>query len=283
MLDTASSRSHVLGFAPVTTVCIELPRRRETLAKQLLIYEEIAPVSKERHREWSVKAGDSYAFAKQVNSVPLAAVEFPLAATEFPIVFAPAGDTVVPVALLGTRSEQNVFVDDDGTWTGRYIPAVLRRYPVVVSATSEKDSERFALCIDEKLAGCNQQNRGERLFDSDGERTQYLGSVLEFQQEYRSQTLRTQAFCAKLKELGLLEPMTARVAQPSGAPIGLGGFEGIQRKKLHDLDAEQLKELSATGELELAYVHLQSLGNFRSLAEKAGQLIAEPELGETSH
>ncbi len=252
------------------------------MTKQLLIYEEIAPVSHERHREWSVKAGGSYAFASQVNSVPLAAVEFPLAANEFPIVFAPTGDSVVPVALLGTRSEQNVFVDEDGTWNGRYIPAFLRRYPFVFSATSEKDSERFALCIDEKFEGCNQENRGERLFDSDGERTQYLSSVLAFQQEYRGQTLRTQAFCKKLQDLELLEPMTARVAQRDRAPIGLGGFQGIQRKKLHDLDAEHLKELSTTGELELAYVHLQSLGNFRLLAEKAGQPVAEPNPDETS-
>ena len=76
------------------------------MTKQLLIYEEIAPVSKERHREWSVKAGDSYEFSKHVNSVPLTAVEFPLAATEFPIVFAPAGDAVVPVALNGVPQEE---------------------------------------------------------------------------------------------------------------------------------------------------------------------------------
>lgn len=263
-------------------VFIEPFERSETMTRQLLIYEEIAPVSRDRHREWSVKAGENYAFARKVNSVPLTAVEFPLAASEFPIVFAPSGDSVVPVALLGTRAEQNVFVDDDGGWIGRYTPAFLRRYPFVFSATAEQGAERFALCIDEKFEGCNQENRGERLFDSDGERTQYLNSVLAFQQEYQSQTLRTQAFCTKLKDFGLLEPMTARVAQRDGAPIGLGGFEGIQRKKLHDLDAEQLEALSTTGELELAYIHLQSLGNFRFLADKAGLPVAEANPDETS-
>lgn len=250
------------------------------MARQLLIYEEIAPVSRTRHRDWSVKAGGSYAFARKLNSVPLTAVEFPLAAAELPIVFAPAGDSLVPVALLGTRAEENVFVGADGSWSGRYVPAFLRRYPFVFSATAEKGLERFALCLDEKFEGCNREGRGERLFDSDGEPTRYLRSVLEFQQEYRNQALRTRDFCRKLDELGLLEPMTARLAPRDGAPIGLGGFRGIPRKKLHELESGALAALSASGELELAYLHLHSLGHFRLLAERAGHAETGADVGE---
>ncbi len=246
------------------------------MTKQLLIYEELAPVNSERHRNWSVKAGGDFGFAKNVNSVPLTAVEFPQAATEFPIVFAQAGDGILPVALLGMRAEQNLYVDEDGTWSGRYVPAFLRRYPFVFSSTSTDDKrEVFALCIDESFEGCNQKGRGEHLFDADGERTQYLSSVLDFQQQYRAQALRTQAFCSKLQELELLEPMTARVGQPTGQPIAITGLQGIQRKKLHELPEAKLSELSKTGELELAYIHLQSLTNFRSMADKAGLQSAD--------
>lgn len=239
------------------------------MPKQLLIYEEVAPLSSERHRDWSVRANDDFAFARQVNSVPLTAIEFPQAAADFPIVFAPAGDSLVPVALLGIRAEQNLYVDEGGQWTGRYVPAFLRRYPFVFSSGTADEKEVFTLCIDEKFEGWNQEGRGERLFDSEGNRTRYLDSVLEFQREYRNQTLRTQAFCTRLRDLELLEPMAARVSTSGGGPVGMTGFQGIQRKKLHDLPEDKLRELSTTGELELAYVHLQSLVNFKTMIQKA--------------
>lgn len=58
------------------------------------------------------------------------------------------------------------------------MPAFLRRYPFVFS--SNDDASTFTLCIDEEFDGLNQDGRGERLFDSEGERTQYLQNVLGF-------------------------------------------------------------------------------------------------------
>tara|TARA_B110000116_G_scaffold40719_1_gene33086 strand:+ start:3180 stop:3518 length:339 start_codon:yes stop_codon:yes gene_type:complete len=62
-------------------------------------------------------------FAGKTNSVILAGVEFSEAAKEYAIVFTQAGDKVVPVAMLGLRNEENLFVDDKGDWVGRYIPS----------------------------------------------------------------------------------------------------------------------------------------------------------------
>ena len=61
------------------------------MTTQLLIYERAVPVNSGRHVDLSVKAGDDYSFARQVNSLPLLAVEFPRAASEYAIVFAGAG------------------------------------------------------------------------------------------------------------------------------------------------------------------------------------------------
>ena len=51
------------------------------MSTQLLIYERAVPLSSQRHKDWSVKTGTDYVFARQVNSVPLVAVEFPHAAS----------------------------------------------------------------------------------------------------------------------------------------------------------------------------------------------------------
>ena len=234
--------------------------------KQLMIYDQVTPLNSKQHGEWSVKIGDDFSFAREATTVPLTAVEFKNAAVEFPIVFAEAGDDVVPVALMGLPGRQNLYINEDGALKSHYIPAFFRRYPFVFS--SSKDATTFTLCIDENYGGFNQGGHGERLFDVDGEQTQYLKGILSFQQEYQAQFVRTKAFCSKLKELDLLESMTASIGRPKTQPIALTGFQCIQREKIYKLSAQALEEMSRTGELELAYVHLQSLANFQRVAER---------------
>src|SRR3989442_4694263 len=76
------------------------------MATQLLIYETAVPVSAARHRDASVEVGADYAFARNVNSVPLMAVEFPHTAPEDAIVFSRVNDEVIPAAVLRVRGNQ---------------------------------------------------------------------------------------------------------------------------------------------------------------------------------
>jgi hypothetical protein len=215
-----------------------------------------------------VKQGGDFSFAQKANSVPLTAVEFRPAAREHVVVFAGDGENIVPVAILGTAAEQNLLVKEDGSWDGDYVPAFIRRYPFVFA--SGDDGKTFTLCIDDGFAGCNREGRGERLFDSDGNRTQYLGTVLNFAQEYQAQFTRTRAFCGHLKELGILEPMQASFTQPGGERRNLTGFMAVNRAKLKDLDDATLAQMAKRDELELIYLHLHSLNNFSALLKRAG-------------
>ena len=70
-----------------------------------------------------IKIGEDFSFARDVTTVPLTAVEFRNAAVEFPIVFAEAGDDVVPVVLMGLPTQQNLYVGEDGALKSLYIPA----------------------------------------------------------------------------------------------------------------------------------------------------------------
>jgi hypothetical protein len=232
---------------------------------QLLIYESVVPVSHARHGSWSVEVGADYAFSRKVNSVPLMAVEFPQAAAEYPIVFT-GPDAVMPVVILGVREAENVYLGEDGTWQGRYVPAFVRRYPFVFMST---DGKTFTLCIDESFGGFNQAGRGERLFDDAEKPSPYVQNVLKFLQEYEAQFRRTEAFCAKVKELGLLEAMQAQITQPSGARSSLVGFTAVNRERLKALPGDALSELAKNDELELTYLHLQSMRNFTRVSERA--------------
>lgn len=247
------------------------------MSKQLLIYSRAQAVNSQRHREWSVKAGDSYAFAKEVNSVPLTAVEFVAASSEYPIVFAGNDDQLMPLVVMGVRDKENLYLKDDGKLDARYVPAFLRRYPFVFS--SQDEGENFTLCIDETFDGCNQDDLGERLFDADGGKTKYLENVLEFLKEYQQHFARTQAFCKKLKELDLLEPMGAKFSPASGEPLTLTGFYAVNRKKLKELPAEELQQLVKNDGMELIFLHLHSLQNFNTMLNKVGAPASAVEAG----
>jgi hypothetical protein len=233
---------------------------------QLLIYSSAVPVNPARYRNFSVKTGETYEFAKRVNSLPLTAIEFARAAAEYAIVFAGTGEAVMPAVILGTREAENLYVNDAGGWEGKYIPLFIQRYPFVFS--SDPEGKTFTLCIDEKFEGVNQAGRGERLFDADGERTQYLTNVLNFLQEYQGHFRRTQAYGRKLKELDLLQPMQAQFTLGSGERHSLSGFMTVDRERLKALSGDQLKDLLTTGELELTYLHLYSLRHFRAMVDR---------------
>ncbi len=236
------------------------------MANQLLFYKSAVPLSSEEHRDFSVRTDGTYGFADTVNSVPIVAAEFRPAASDCAIVFAGEGDTVFPVVILGLQESENLYVDADKSWNGRYVPAFVRRYPFVF-ATGE-DENSFTLCIDTEYEGLNSDNEGERLFDSRGERSSYLEGILGFAKDYQAQFVRTQTFCKRLSELELLEPMQAQYRTPAGDTGRLNGFSAVNREKLKALSGETIEQMLQTDELELLFVHLQSLSNLQPLAER---------------
>ena len=71
-----------------------------------------------------------------------------------------------------------------------------------------------------------------------------------------------------MKELDLLEPMQAQVTIDGGKRLSLGGFMAINKEKLKALPGDKLAELIKTDELELIFLHLQSMRNFEHLRDR---------------
>ena len=155
---------------------------------------------------------------------------------------------------------------EDGAWQAKYIPAFLRRYPFVFSSTDEQKT--FTLCIDEGFPGFNQDDKGARLFNEEGEPTAYVGNVLKFLQQFQVEFNRTRDFCRQLQDLNLLEPMQAQVSLDSGEKMMLSGFSVVDRARLKTLPADTLAELVSSNELELIYNHLQSMRHFSGMRDR---------------
>jgi hypothetical protein len=237
------------------------------MAAQLLFYNEVVPITAERHSGWHAREVKDFSFAKKVNSVPLMAAEFLSALSDYPIVFAGDDDSVLPVLLLGMRNAENVFVSSEGNWNGRYIPAFIRRYPFVL-ATSD-DGEKYFLCIDESFAGFNQSDDGPGLIAEDGTPTEYTEGVLQFLSQYQAEFERTQAICKKLKELNLLEAKQVQATSPNGETITVDGFYAVEPSRLATLTSEAIVDLVRSGIYELICFHLASLRNFELLRDRS--------------
>jgi hypothetical protein len=69
--------------------------------------------------------------------------------------------------------------------------------------------------------------------------------------------------------------MQAQVELNSGEKYSLGGFMAVSREKLKELPGDKLAELAKTDELELIYLHLQSMRNFGALKDRLGLARAE--------
>ena len=248
----------------------------------LLFYDKPVALNKTAHNNLRMKpARGDFSFARTTNSVILAGVEFSEAAKEYPIVFAKAGEGVVPVALLGVRNAENLFVAEDGSWDARYVPAFVRRYHFVLAETGT--TAQRVVCIDEGYPGFS-TDEGEPLF-VDNEPTPTLLQAINFLEDYQTQYLRTELFLKRLQALDLLVGLNARVDLVDGQQFGLSGLLVVDEKKLLALDDAEALVLFKSGELAWIYCHLMSLGCLSTMVDRiaaATASVKQPDDKQTS-
>ncbi|HIJ83129.1 MAG: sapC family protein [Magnetococcales bacterium] len=234
---------------------------------QLLFYEKPIPLNKDIHKNLHIKTADNlYSFSRITNSVLLAGVEFAHAAKEYCIVFTKAGELIMPVALLGLRNDENLYVTGDNRWDAHYVPAFIRRYPFILAESGQEEGQK-TVCIDETFIGLNDKE-GRRLFDDGGEPTEFLNSAIKFLQDYQGQYRRTEVFVKRMKDFDLFTEISAQVQMPDGQKLNMGGLLGIDENKLLQLEKSKALELFRSGELSWVYAHLLSMGNMQRLGER---------------
>lgn len=234
----------------------------------LLFYENPVPLNSRTHLNLKIKpSDDGLRFSAKTNSVLLAGVEFPEACKHFPIVFAKvAQDQVLPVALLGFRDLENLYVDAEGKWRCDYVPAYIRRYPFVLARSQE--ASQLTVCIDESYPGFG-ADEGQPLFDAKSEPTEYLKSVLAFLRDYQAQLERTELFLRNLRALDLLVDVAANVSLAGGEKFSIAGLMMVDQRRLQALPDSSIAGLFRSGELAWIYSHLISLGNFSRMLPRS--------------
>ena len=236
---------------------------------EVLFYERPVPLNRNDHKDLRLKPIPNMKFALGAHSVPLTGVEFGLAARDLPIVF--AGNDLAdagPVALLGLRQNENLFVDAEGQWAPNvYIPAFVRRYPFVLAEKpAGTEGEDFTVFLDEAYTGFN-TSEGEPLFQEDGTNSEMLTKAVGFLGEFQDQVARTKWFMEQIVKHDLLESRSMRL-EKGGKTINLNGLFMINEDKLRALDAAATNELLVSGALGWIYAHLISLVNIDRVAQR---------------
>ncbi|MCH8683751.1 SapC family protein [Pedomonas mirosovicensis] len=249
-----------------------------------LFYNSVVPLSPSQHAKLVMGERQNFKFSAKTHAIPLTVDEFVVAQRHFPIIFGP-GDVSVPLALVGLREGQNLFVDENGQWQRDiYIPGYVRRYPFVLARLSP-ESQDLSLCFDEK---CDLFSEGEKsnLFEGT-EPSETTKGVLQFCEQFEMAVQRTRAFAQELKDLDLLMEGEAQI-QPQGGPASqFRGFRMINEQKLKDLRGDQHRKLVQSGALGLIYAHLFSLNHMQSLfgrqmQQDTANAVQEP-IGEAAN
>jgi len=223
------------------------------------------------HKSVKVAPVTEYKFAGQLNSVVIVGQEFLEAAKFYPVVFTKGqNDEIIPVALLGLRNSENLFVDDKGKWReGSYIPAFFRRYPFILASNVGQDGS-FAVCVDSSYEGFGKK-KGITLFDDEGNQTDEFKRVVDFLRTYQTQFENTKELVKMLQEYELFRDVSANITMPEGEKLGYAGLMMVDEVKMLQLEDDKILNLVRSGYLAWIYAHLYSLSNFRSLMNIAAK------------
>ncbi|MGE3710746.1 MAG: SapC family protein [Hyphomicrobiaceae bacterium] len=237
---------------------------------QPLFYRNPEPLDRARHKGLGVAEKGSFAFARNANTALLTLMEFALASRTYPIVFT-AADEPMPVALLGLRNRENLFVND-GAWAeSTYIPAYIRRYPFAFLESADKKT--LTLCVDVDSDAVVTTST-TKFFEENGDPSEFTRAALEFCRSFQAQFNQTRELGALLKRHELLVSRQADITLPTGDRTAVRDFLVVDESRLNALGDDVFLEFRKAGLLPPIYFHLMSLANLRDLAERMARMSA---------
>ena len=247
-----------------------------TVSGNVMFYEKPVPLTKDKHAKFGVtQVTKPFEFMATQHFLPLTAPEFGAASASMPIIF--AGAERAPLAVMGIRSGENLFVSEGNYNIDFYMPAFARRYPFVLAGDSAND--RFVVCVDE-AAECVTDKKPQQMFFDKDDTSQFTKEAFQFLQSFERDRQATQKMVEDFQALDLFEQkeMNFQGNNPDGTPAPrqkIADYFAISEDKLKALPAEKIAEFTKNGYLAVAYAHLISLGNWQRLVNMTLRLSNE--------
>jgi hypothetical protein len=241
------------------------------LTGQVLFYKQPQPLSPEDHGGLGVKQIDQpFSFMREAHAMPVTVTEFGMCAGSYPVIF--VGDDRTPVAVMGIRQGQNLYVNEDGRVADDYyVPAFARRYPFVFA--SDDNSDRLVLCVDREAPMVT--NQPEVPFFENGQPSKFTNDAIDFCKEFERQRRATTDFVKLLRDFDLFEQKTVNFQprNPDGTEAGpqqkIADYWAISEERLNQLPDDKYLELRANGALGAIYAQMVSLLNWQRVIQRA--------------
>jgi hypothetical protein len=220
------------------------------------------PISRMAHYDMSYHPRDGFHHARGLMAVPILFAELGKVLNDFVIGFIKRSDALIPVAILGARPGENLYLQHDGRWLADYVPAALRGYPFAVEDRSSK--ERKFLIEDNQLT---KDTNAKSLFSDQGELSDDVKKTLTFLRQCSENNDVTSKAAMALSQSDVIKPWTLEVVTSEKKSI-VEGLLKVDEKALHSLTKEAFVELQGPP-LALAYAQIFSCSNIHRLRFRA--------------
>jgi hypothetical protein len=236
-------------------------------------YRKVVVLDREHHGGLKFDDNPDLGFVAEEVALPIGVQELGPASLCYPIVFS-LGEQPIPLAVMGLREGENLFVTAARKWlAGAYIPAVVRNYPFVVIDAGE-NGQLVGLDTESNLVG--EDRSGAALFDGDD-----LSDAGRFRvglcAAYRDSMRQTAEFGRALAAAGVLAPQDVQLVLPGSADrLKLRGYAVVHPHVFGKLDDATLVEWRRKGWLEALAYHMASVGQWQRLITMAGARPAQP-------
>lgn len=225
-------------------------------------------LDKKIHANLYINNALGHEFGNSINYIPIVADELKQLVLDYPVYFMknPQTGQFELFALTGFDEGENLFLQQ-GSWRAQHIPLHIKRQPFKLglrdATITEPTDNDLAVLIHQDHPRVN-TNTGERIFDKQGEPTDYLNTVCEQLMALMHGNKRTSAFIRTLLDHELLKAVQLSLTQ-QGEKQTYNGLYTINEQVLTQLDAHALKSLHEMGYLQACYMIIASTGHIHKL------------------
>jgi hypothetical protein len=215
------------------------------------------------HQDLRVVARFGAEFGDSVNQMLVFPTEFEDLQREYPILFRRGDDgELQAVALLGLDRDENLFLEDDGRWRARYVPALSARGPFSIGVQAGGLDPMIHVDLDDPRVG---REDGDPLFLPQGGNAPYLQRIAGLLGKLYNGIELARPMFAAFEAAGLIEQVKVEISLSETESYELDDYGSIAPEKLAALDGETLAALNREGHLRAAFLAMASLGNVERL------------------
>lgn len=228
----------------------------------------ITILNSQTHRDLRVRAEASAELGDNRRFVAVVVNEFPLLVPHYPIFLSKDAETGAFYcgAMLGFDEGENLFLPQDGGQFDAYRPLNLQRGPFYAAGSD------LAIDLDSSRVGSNDSN-GQKLFDDNGQPTEYLQSIMALMRELLPGLERSKIFVDALLQHMLIESIDIDVGFDDGSSRQIEGLYVINQEALRKLPDNIVLELFHRGYLHLIYMMIASVKQLSVLAQKKNRRL----------